>query len=172
MDQKLKDRRDAGRFRAAVRKGLDLGEVLEVVFGGREEALSGKKVGALGALGRLERALKNGRIKVKAKGRKHLPLSILKGLVGEGYLRPERIKLLPHQKQKEAKKSPDPRLVGTVYLLTRKGKRLLEKGSGTSGTLESKMPEASYPEKGQKEKGQGQEKPCDTLPRMNSGTSL
>jgi hypothetical protein len=31
------------RFRTAVPKELDLGEVLEVVFGGREEALSGKK---------------------------------------------------------------------------------------------------------------------------------
>jgi hypothetical protein len=167
MDRKLKDKRDAGRFRAAVRRGLDLGKVLEVIFGGREEALSGKKVGALGALGRLERALKNGHIKAKVKGRKYLPLSILKGLVGEGYLRPERIELLPHQKHKEAKKSPDPRLVGTVYLLTRKGEKLLEKGGGTKGVLETKTPEASCPEKGKKEKRQGQEKLSEDTPADN-----
>jgi len=159
VDQKLKDKRDAGRFRAAVRKGLELDKVLEVIFGGREEALSGKKVGALGALGRLERALRSGRIEARAKGKKYLPVSILKGLVGEGYLRPERIELLPHQRHKEAKKSPDPRLVGTVYLLTRKGKKLLEKKDEVKMT-----PEASYPEKGKERKRQGQEKPSKTTP--------
>ncbi len=167
MDQKLKDKRDAGRFRAAVRKGLDLGEVLEVVFGSREEALSGKKAGALGALGRLERALKNGRIRAKVKGRKYLPLSILKGLVGEGYLRPERVELLPHQRHKEAKKSPDPRLVGTAYLLTRKGKKLLEKRGGAGGVLEGKAPKASYPGKEKERRGQGQEDSPKDAPAEN-----
>jgi hypothetical protein len=164
VDQKLKDKWDAGRFRAAVRRGLDLGEALEVVFGSREEALSGKRVGALGALGRLERALKNGRIKAKAKGRKYLPLSILKGLVGEGYLRPERIDLLPHQRHKEAKKSPDPRLVGTVYLLTKKGKKLIEKGVGTKGILEGKVTEVSCPEKAEEKEEAGARKPSKGAP--------
>jgi len=167
MDQKLKDKRDAGRFRAAVRKGLDLGEVLEVIFGSREEALSGKKVGALGALGRLERALKNGRIKARAKGRKYLPVSILKGLVGEGYLRPERIELLPHQRQKEAQRSPDPRLVGTVYLLTRKGKKLLEKRGGTNRALNNKAPETSYPGEREERREQGQEEFSKDAPADN-----
>jgi len=162
MDQRLKDRRDAGRFRAAMRRGLRLDEVLEVIFGGREEALSGKKVGALGALGRLERALQNGRIKAKAKGRKYLPVSTLKGLVGEGYLRPERIELLPHQRQKEAKRSPDPRFVGTAYLLTRKGKELLEKGA-----LESGPPRGFLPREGEREKEIGARKVPKDAPSDN-----
>jgi len=84
MDQRRKDRQDANRFRAALRHGLDLGKVLEVVFGGREEALSGKRVSAVAAFRRLERAVRLGRVHAKVKGRKYLPLSLLKGLVGEG----------------------------------------------------------------------------------------
>jgi len=126
MDQKLKDKLDARRFRTAVAKGLDLGKVLEVVFGGREEALSGKKVGALAAFRRLEREIRLGRLSVKADGKKHVPLSLLKGLVGEGYVRAERLELLPEQKRKELKKAPDPRLVGTAYQLTQKGRKLLQ----------------------------------------------
>ena len=80
MDQRLKDKRDAQRFRAAVAKGLDLGKVLEVVFGGREEALSGKTVGAAAAFKRLERAVRAGQVGAKVKGKKHLALSLLKGL--------------------------------------------------------------------------------------------
>jgi len=129
MDQRLKDKRDAHRFRAAVRHGLDLGTVLEVVFGGRDEALSGKRVGAAAALSRLERAVRLGRVRAKVKGGKHLPLSILKGLVGEGYLRVERLELKPHQKRQELKAVPDPRLAGTAYLLTRKGRAVLEGSS-------------------------------------------
>jgi hypothetical protein len=126
MDQRLKDKRDAHRFRAAVRRGLDLGTVLEVVFGGRDEALSGKRVGAAAALRRLERAVRLGRVRAKARGRKHLALSLLKGLVGEGYLRVERLELKPHQKRQELKAVPDPRLAGTAYRITRKGRALLE----------------------------------------------
>ncbi len=126
MDQKLKDKRDAHRFRAAVKRGLDLAMVLEVVFEGRNEALSGKRVGAATALRRLERAVHLGRLRVKAKGKKHLPLSLLKGLVGEGYLRVERLELKPHQRRRELKAVPDPRLAGTAYRITRKGMALLE----------------------------------------------
>jgi hypothetical protein len=36
MDQKLKNKLDAHRFRTAVAKGLNLGQVLQVVFGGRK----------------------------------------------------------------------------------------------------------------------------------------
>jgi hypothetical protein len=125
MDQRLKDKRDAQRFRAAVRGGLELARVLEVVFGGREEALSGKTVGAAAAFKRLERAVRAGQVSAKVKGKKHLALSLLKGLVGEGYLRVERLELKPHQKRQELKAVPDPRLVGTAYRLTRKGRALL-----------------------------------------------
>jgi hypothetical protein len=125
MDQRPKDKRDAQRFRAAVRGGLELGRVLEVVFGGREEALSGKTVGAAAAFKRLERAVRAGQVSAKVKGKKHLPLSLLKGLVGEGYLRVERLELKPHQKRQELKAVPDPRLVGTAYRLARKGRALL-----------------------------------------------
>jgi hypothetical protein len=51
MDQKLKDDLDARRFRTAVAKGLDLAQVLQVVFGGRDEALSGKRWERLRPLG-------------------------------------------------------------------------------------------------------------------------
>jgi hypothetical protein len=108
MDQKLKDDLDARRFRTAVAKGLDLAQVLQVVFGGRDEALSGKKVGALAALRRLEREIRLGRLSVKAKGKKHIPLSLLKGLVGEGHIRVERLELSPDQKRKELKRAPPP----------------------------------------------------------------
>jgi hypothetical protein len=126
VDQKLKDDLDARRFRTAVAKELDLAQVLQVVFGGRDEALSGKKVGALAVLRRLEREIRLGRLSVKAKGKKHIPLSLLKGLVGEGYIRVERLELSPDQKRKELKRAPDPRLVGTAYQLTRKGRELLQ----------------------------------------------
>jgi hypothetical protein len=135
MDQKLKDRLDARRFRTAVARGLDLGKVLEAVFGGREEALSGKRVGALAALGRLEREIRLGRLPVRVNGKKHIPLSLLKGLVGEGYIRVERLKLSPEQKRKELKKAPDPRLVGTAYQLTRKGRKLLQENLRPEGGL-------------------------------------
>jgi hypothetical protein len=52
-------------------------------------------------------------------------LRLLKGLVGEGYLRVERLELKLHQKRQELKAVPDPRLVGTAYRLTRKGRALL-----------------------------------------------
>jgi hypothetical protein len=74
---------------------------------------------------RLERAVRAGQVSAKVKGGKHLPLSLLKGLVGEGYLRVERLELKPHQKRQELKAVPDPRLVGTAYRLTRKGRALL-----------------------------------------------
>jgi hypothetical protein len=133
MDQKLKDKLDARQFRSAVAGGLDLGQVLQVVFGGRDEALSGKKVGALVAFRRLEREIRLGRLSVKAKGKKHIPLSLLKGLVGEGYIRVEHLELSPEQKRKELKKAPDPRLVGTAYQLTRKGRKLLQENLQPEG---------------------------------------
>jgi hypothetical protein len=135
MDQKLKDNLDARRFRTAVAKGLDLAQVLQVVFGGRDEALYGKKVGALAALRRLEREIRLGRLSVKAKGKKHIPLSLLKGLVGEGYIRVERLELSPDQKRKELKRAPDPRLVGTAYQLTRKGRKLLQEDLRPEGEV-------------------------------------
>lgn len=96
-----------------------------MVFGGKDEALSGKTVGAVAAFKRLERAVRDGQVSAKVKDKKHLPLSLLKGLVGEGYLRVERLELKPHQKRQELKAVPDPRLVGTAYRLTPKGRALL-----------------------------------------------
>jgi hypothetical protein len=160
MDQKLKDRLDARRFRTAVARGLDLGKVLEVVFGGREEALSGKRVGALAAFRRLEREIRLGRLPVKVNGKKHIPLSLLKGLVGEGYICVERLELSPEQKQKELKKAPDPRLVGTAYRLTRKGRKLLQENLQPKGEVRQatgQMQSQSAPRsKGQQGERQGQ----------------
>jgi hypothetical protein len=161
MDQKLKDKLDARRFRVAVAKGLDLGKVLEVVFGGREEALSGKRVGALAAFRRLEREIRFGRLPVKVNGKKHIPLSLLKGLVGEGYIRVERLELSSEQKRKELKRAPDPRLVGTAYQLTRKGRKLLQEDlqpEGEVGQATSQVQDRRAPRSENREgERQGQE---------------
>jgi len=115
-----KDILDRKRARRALRRGLDLGKVLWVVLG---EGKQGAQADA--ALRRLQRALKNRQLGVG--WRSHLDQAILKHLVGEGYLRPEKKEVRKGEIRAWKRKRRDERFGPWVfYRITNKGKKLLE----------------------------------------------
>jgi len=112
-----KDARDRGRAWKALERGLDLGKVLWVALG---EGKEGARADA--ALRRLQRALKNRQLGVG--WRSHLDEALLKHLVGEGYLRPEKREVPKHVRSSW---KGDERFAPWVsYRITEKGKKLLE----------------------------------------------
>lgn len=121
-DRDWKARKDRARYRE-LRSSVDLAGVLREVFGDWDVADPQARVWALAAWRRLDRARSLGRHRLP-KGDKHAAFALLKGLVGEGYLRPE-----PHEPPARERKLlrgvPDPVLLRTAYRPTAKAKALL-----------------------------------------------
>jgi len=111
-----KDARDRGRAWKALERGLDLGKVLLAATDGGKEV-----VRASAALQRVGDALRKGTLGVRWKS--HLDEALLKHLVGEGYLRPEKREAPKHKKRSW---KGDERFAPWVsYRLTKKGKALI-----------------------------------------------
>lgn len=110
MTPEQKDRRDRARFRGALKRGLDPAWALWVATNKGKSAVRADK-----ALSRLEAALPK---------RSHLAEAVLKGLVGEGYLRVE----YDEKRRPKSKKrcGGDPRFAPwVIYRLTKKGSAFL-----------------------------------------------
>ncbi len=126
-EEDWKAKKDRARYRK-LRPLVDLKGVLREIFGDWDVRDPQAKVWALAAWRRLDRARSLGRHGLPKRD-KHAAFALLKGLVGEGYLRPE-----PHapppREGKALKGAPDPVLARTAYRPTRKAKELLGLSGG------------------------------------------
>lgn len=113
-----KAQKDKARYRK-LRGGLNLREILREALGDWDPRNPEARVWAAAAWRRLDRARALGRHGLP-KGDKHAAFAVLKGLVGEGYLRPEPFE----PRSKLPKGLPDPVLARTAYRPTKKARAL------------------------------------------------